>query len=196
MRVRVLMGCGAYLLPVLVVAALAAAWRPGAAASPATPSATPRSLRAFPDTTSGVHVFHDQLDFSALSSAQVRFAATHYAGAQKLLRSNARLIRTYNPNFIVLHYRLGEFLGRGTTKIIDGNDWVLEWPGESVVQPSWYFTNGAGPYVFDRFAYLMNLSSSGYQNWWSSLVEQQLIDNEDDGLFIDSFSVPEFFGRS
>jgi hypothetical protein len=156
-------------------------------------------VRAFPDTTSGIHVFHDQLNVNGMSSAQVRFAAMHYAGSQKLLQDSARWIRTYNPNFIVLHYRLGEFLGYGsggaTTRIIDGNNWVLEWPGNSVVQPRWYFTNGSGPYLYSNFAYLMDIGNWGYQNWWSSVVEQQLADNEDDGLFMDSFCIPELFGH-
>lgn len=177
----------------------AASAAPLATAITATPFPAPgTSVRAFPDTTSGIHVFHDQLNFSAMNSAQVKFAATHYAGAQKLLLRDAQLIRTYNPNFIVLHYRLGEFLGYGTngpnTRIIDGNNWVLEWPGTSMVQPRWYFTNGAGPYLFTRFAYLMDISDPGYENWWSSAVEQQLVDNQDDGVFMDSFSIPELFG--
>ncbi len=172
----------------------------GASCAAATPFPTPggSSVRAFPDTTAGIHVFHDQLNLSTMSGAQVRFAAGHYAGCQKILRGDAQLIRTYNRNFIVLHYRLGEFLGYGrnapTTRIIDGNSWVPEWPGASAVGPAWYFTNGSGPYVFAEFAYLMDISNPGYQNWWSSTVGQQLIDNEDDGVFMDSFSIPELFG--
>jgi hypothetical protein len=183
-RVPAVTRYGCYFLAIFTVAAF--------------PAAAGGAVRSFPDTTSGIHVFHDQLNFGALDSAQISFAAKHYAGSQKLLQRDAQLMRTYNPNFIVLHYRLGEFLGYETngapTRIIDGNNWVPEWPGTSVVQPSWYFTNGAGNYLFSKFAYLMNIANPSYQNWWSSVVEQQVFNNEDDGLFMDSFCIPEFFG--
>src|SRR4051794_33211995 len=70
--------------------------------------------RPWPNSASGIHVFNDQLA-SGMSDAQVRFAARHYDGAQKLLRSEAGRLRAVNPRFLVLHYRLGEGLGYRTT---------------------------------------------------------------------------------
>ena len=46
------------------------------------------TVRPWPDTTAGIHVFNDQLA-SSLSDAQWQFAATHYAGTQKMTRADA-----------------------------------------------------------------------------------------------------------
>lgn len=43
------------------------------------------ATRQFPDSSNGVLVFSDQLDTSSSTEAQVKFAATHYVGTQKLL---------------------------------------------------------------------------------------------------------------
>src|SRR5690348_13490255 len=65
--------------------------------------------RPWPSTASGIHVFNDQLA-SGMSDAQVRFAARHYDGTQKMVRSEADRLRATNPRFLILHYRLGEGL--------------------------------------------------------------------------------------
>jgi len=57
----------------------------------------------FPDTSEGIHVSNNQIDVQHLSDAQVRFAAAHYAGAQKPTLSDAQRLSAYNLNFIVLH---------------------------------------------------------------------------------------------
>ncbi|MBK9231390.1 MAG: hypothetical protein IPO15_11150 [Anaerolineae bacterium] len=79
----------------------------GSTATP-TPTVTPGggAPRAWPDTSSGVHVFNDQLS-QGMTQAQVQFIATHYAGTQKMIRSEADRLRAVNPNFLILHYRLG-----------------------------------------------------------------------------------------
>lgn len=163
--------------------------------------------RAFPDTTNGIFVFNDQLAAWSMSEAQWQFAATHYAGTQKVLRDDARHLRQYNPNFLVLHYRLGQALGHSepnascqpTTNylsIIDGDQWVQEWPGDANVQENWFY-HYAGSRVFscDYGHYIMELNDAGWRDWWSTQVISQLIDNEDDGLFADSYSVPNYFGH-
>ena len=80
------------------------------------------NARKWPNTSSGIHVFNDQLA-SNLSDAQWRFAATHYAGTQKMLRRDADTWRSYNPDFLVLHYRLGIGLGCGP-KLQWGAMWI------------------------------------------------------------------------
>ena len=50
-----------------------------------------------------------------MSEAQFEFAATHYAGTQKVFASDARRFRSHNPNFIILNYRLGMGLGYQST---------------------------------------------------------------------------------
>lgn len=160
--------------------------------------------RIWPDTTYGIFVFNDQTDFGGIEALR-HFAADHYVGCQKIIRAEARHVREYKSNFLVLHYRLGQGLGHSipsgcyTTnnyiKIIDGDSWVQEWPGDTIVQDSWYY-HYSGSHVFncDWGYYLMDLDSSGWRTWWSGEVIQQLQDNEDDGLFADSYSIPNYLG--
>src|SRR5437867_8870324 len=61
--------------------------------------------RQFPTSWDHVQVFVDQLD-GGLSTAQKQFAASHYAGTQKQTSNLIDAIRVYNPNFIMLQYRL------------------------------------------------------------------------------------------
>ena len=173
-----------------------------------TPTGTPPSTRRqFPDTTDGIHVFNDQLAGWDMTEAQFQFAATHYAGTQKMIRSDTRHLRSYNPNFLVLHYRLGEGLGYRTTdtschptggylQIIEGDNWVQEWPGEAGVQNSWFFPYAGADRVLQCTWgwYLMELADPGWRNYWMGGVLRQLAANENDGLFADSFSVPNYLG--
>lgn len=176
----------------------------------ATPTSTPipGTARPWPDTTSGIHVFNDQItQLRDLYDAQVEFAASHYVGTQKMVRSDADRLRSLNPNFLILHYRLGHGLGYRVPQagcqptgqyfyIVEGNGWVQEWPGESVVQPGWFFPWSGQPRVLncDWGWYLMKISDSGYRSWWMAEVLRQLAANDNDGLFADSLSVPNYLG--
>src|SRR5437899_11831312 len=60
----------------------------------------------FPSTTSGIHVIEDQLP-GGLSTAMVRFLATHTDGTQKQTLQQTNPFRAINPNYTVLHYQLG-----------------------------------------------------------------------------------------
>jgi hypothetical protein len=164
--------------------------------------------RAWPDTTRGVHVFKDQID-EGLNDAQLNFAATHYAGAQKLLRREADRLRAINPGFLVLHYRLGLGIGyRAVTAgcqptgdwlaIIEGNEWVREWPGDGNVVESWFFHWPAGSTTrvlqCDWGWYLVDPDNVSFRTYWRGEVARQLVANADDGLFLDSASVPNYLG--
>jgi hypothetical protein len=46
-----------------------------------------------------------------MTEEQYQFAATHYAGTQKMTLTDVRHLRQTNPDFIVLQYRLGWGLG-------------------------------------------------------------------------------------
>src|SRR5205823_1328298 len=87
-----------------------------------------------------------------------RFAATHYAGSQKLPASQVDALRKVNPDFVVLQYRLGLGLGYRATsggctpngdwiRILDGDRWIREWPAR--VQERW-FVHRAGSWVTTR----------------------------------------------
>lgn len=168
-------------------------------------AAAGQAQRAFPSTVSRIRVLNDQLATWSMSEAQFAFAASHYVGTQKVRRSEARHLRTYNPGFLVLHYRLGQALGHSypsgcapsssMIQIIDGDAWVQEWPGDASVVESWFFHQG-GQRVFScsNGHYLADLDSTTWRAWWSAQVVQQLLDNEDDAVFADSYSVPSYFG--
>jgi hypothetical protein len=87
----------------------------------------------FPATTSGIHVFEDQLP--NLSSALVQFLATHTDGTQKQTATQIAQLRAVNPNFTVLHYQLGS--GNSPYDYIINNNWSSDW---SYVNPqeSWF----------------------------------------------------------
>lgn len=165
---------------------------------------TAETVRAWPDTTEGIHVFNDQLA-GGLTEAQIAFAATHYAGTQKMTRADADHLRQYNPNFIILHYRLGLGLGyrsiQGTCtpngdwlEIIEGNQWVQEWP--TAPQEAWFFQwNGQRVLNCDWGWYLVDPDNAAWRSYWSGEVLRQLRANADDGLFADSVSVPNYLGN-
>jgi len=162
--------------------------------------------RAFPDTTYRIVVFTDQLNVGAMTTAQRHFAATHYAGSQKLLRKDARALRLDNAGYLVLHYRLGQGLGdrlpNGCTptgayvQIIDMDSWVQEWPNSGLQEEWFYHSDSSRVYNCDFGYYLMDLSDTAWRNWWSGKVITQLQDNEDDGLFADSYSIPNYLGSN
>lgn len=164
------------------------------------------SVRPLPNTQTDIHVFNDQLS-SSMSEAQFQFAATHYAGTQKMIRADADHLRQYNPDFVILHYRLGLGLGYRSIqnacdptgdwlRIVEGNNWVQEWP--SSVQENWFFhwpeIDGTRVLNCDWGWYLTNLDDPGWRSYWSGEVLRQLQANSDDGLFADSFSVPNYLG--
>ena len=93
--------------PVGLPAWLAAAVLATAASDPAAaPSSDPTfpSTPSFPDSGGRIALLVDQLPFS-MSDAQLRFAATHYVGTQKLFLPETQNLRTLNPAFVVLHVR-------------------------------------------------------------------------------------------
>jgi hypothetical protein len=166
------------------------------------------SLRPWPDTSSGIHVFSDQLS-EGLSDAQIRFVASHYAGCQKMIRSEADRLRAVNPQFIILHYRLGIGLGFRETqgdclpngdwlRVIEGNEWVQEWPGDATVAENWFYhwPEADGPRVLQCGWgwFLVNPDDAAWWEFWQKEVQRQLTANDDDGLFLDSLSVPNYMG--
>jgi hypothetical protein len=159
--------------------------------------------RAMPDTTWGIHVFNDQT--SASNPALIEFTARRYAGTQKQTRAEADALRAIEPGFVILHYRLGMGLGRRATTtncnpngdwyyIIDGQ-WVQEWPGDAVVEDPWiYHHQGLKVRYCPHGWNLMELDNPGFRHWWSTQVMAQMAHNDNDGLFADSFLVPNFLG--
>jgi hypothetical protein len=162
--------------------------------------------RSWRDTTSGIYVFNDQLA-SWMSDAQWQFAATHYVGTQKMTRANADRLRALNPNFLILHYRLGLALGYraiqgacnptgGYLQIIEGNTWVQEWNPAAPENWFYHYPEVSATRVLncDWGWYLMELNDAGWRAYWHGEVLRQLQTNDDDGVFMDSLSVPNYLG--
>lgn len=81
-------------------------------------------VRNFPDSAGSIMIFADQLPDS-MTDAQYSFAAQHYVGCMKMRLSLTNALRAYNPNFIMLHYRLAH--GAGTQQIVIGDSWASYW---------------------------------------------------------------------
>lgn len=165
--------------------------------------------RSWPDTGRGIHVFNDQLD-TRLSDAQIRFAATRYAGTQKMTRFDADRLRFVNPGFLILHYRLGLGLGYRATlgtcnpvgewlHIISG-DWVQEWPVNVTPLEEWFYhwpeTGGNRVFQCTWGWFLMEPRNTSWRAYWLQQVATQLRDNDNDGLFLDSINVPNYLGAT
>ena len=149
------------------------------------------SLAAPAPTTTSVGVFSDQLP-DALPPALVRFAATHYAGAQKLSRTTTLALKRQNPRFFALQYRLALGVGR-TTQVRFGDAWKPEWPSHP--QEPWFF-HWHGSRVLDKTNgwYLMNVDDGGWRSYYVAKLHQQVATTDADGAFLDSASVPTYFG--
>ena len=144
-----------------------------------------------------------------MSEQQVRFCAGNYAGTQKMTRSEADRLRAVNPDFLILHYRLGHALayraiqGRcnpsgSLITLIEGDDWVQEWPGEDAVEEDWFFhwpeSSSTRVLNCDWGWYLMELDHGDWRNYWHGEVVRQIEVNDNDGVFMDSLSVPNYLG--
>ena len=161
--------------------------------------------RSWPNTSSGIKVFNDQIA-NYINDAQWRFSATHYVGAQKLTRADANRVRAINPGFVILHYRLG--LGLGYRSITSGclpngdwlniikSTWVREWP--ATVQESWFYhypESGTTRVLnCDWGWYTTELNSATWRSYWQGETLSQIQANDDDGVFMDSMSVPNYLG--
>ncbi|HZO92060.1 MAG TPA: putative glycoside hydrolase [Chthonomonadaceae bacterium] len=148
--------------------------------------------RRFPDTRARILIFADQLP-AQMTDAQWRFAATHYVGCQKEMRSWTRRMRQLNPGFLVLHYQLA--VGTGPAAFVHGDEWTNDFAqvtrhedwflhdtqGRRLLQPDWNW------YVMDiRFA--DNRPATGFPDYWLATALQRMRDNEDDGCFADSYT--------
>ena len=166
----------------------------------------PSVARPWPDTTDGVYVFKDQLPAS-MTYAQYQFAATHYAGCQKMVRSAADLLRVFNPDFLILHrrpgtglgYRIPDELGQPTgdwVKVIEGNNWTWEWPQDP--RDEWFYAYGGADRVYQNQWgwYLCDLDNLWWRGYWLGEVERQLRANDNDGIVADTAVVPNYLGAA
>ncbi len=162
----------------------------------------------WPVTTDGIHVFNDQLT-AGMGEEWVEFSASHYVGVQKMTTTEIGRLRSYNPNFILLNYRLGIGLGYRSIEngcqpggdfiyLIEGENWVQEWPGDDVVQESWlyHWPEGSTQRVLncDWGWYTAELNDAGWRDYWQAEVLRQIQATGADGVFMDSLNVPNYMG--
>ncbi len=169
-----------------------------------TTPASARLIHPFPDTTEGIHVFNDQLAVWEMSEAQFKFAASHYAGTQKIFASDALRLHSHNPNFVILNYRLGLGLGyQGTTgnckpngvwtEVVEGEKKLREYPENP--SDEWFFKwQGQRVFFCDWGWYLMDINNPSWREYWAGEVLRQLQANSADGIFVDSLFPPNYYG--
>lgn len=154
--------------------------------------------RSFPNSSGQILVFTDQLPDQP-TTAQWNFIASNYVGTQKELLSWTQRVRQLNPHFIVLHYQLA--LGCGTAEFIDGNTWTNDFA--TVNQNNSWFLHDSTSRV-EQTAwdwYVMNIvfangsPRSGFPNYWTTSAMQRLRDNQNDGVFADSYTQDVLFGQ-
>ena len=154
-----------------------------------TPTDAPTaSGRSFPDTYGAIAILADQLP--SMSAAQLQFAATHYVGTQKQLRSVTQALRAISSNFLVLHYHLAMWQSAPTvTFIVDGVSWGNDYP--TVTSHEDWFWHAAGGQRVPSSAdgkLLMNVSVAGFQGYWADSLAQQVAAGDYDAIFLDSAS--------
>ena len=150
----------------------------------------PAARRPFPDTSTRIAILTDQLP-TTMSDAQMRFAATHYVGTQKLSLNLSRPIRKVNPAFLVLHYHLAMWQSAPNVSfIIDGNRWANDFRSVNAHE-SWFWHNPQGQRVTskqDGKFRIMNISDPGFRAYWRDSLIAQVRDGDYDGIFLDSAS--------
>jgi len=145
--------------------------------------------RPFPDTSTRIAVLTDQLP-ETMTDAQVRFAATHYVGTQKLTLNLSQPLRAINPRFIVLHYHLAMWQSApAVTFITDGHRWENDYAAVNAHE-SWFWHDGDKQRVASRAdgKLLMNVSEPGFREYWRDSLIRQVENGDYDAVFLDSAS--------
>ncbi len=180
------------LVAVLAVLAMAG---PGLAFSP---------QRQFPDTANGIYVFVDQLP-GGMTVAQRQFAASHYVGTQKQTSNLIDAIRVYNPNFIMIQYRLGVRESGHEASYIHNNTWSSDWDTINANE-GWFLHDSQGNRVYQLYGasleeYCMDVSglidhdpngdpAYGWKEYWADVVIADVAASHGDGVFADSTHLP------
>ena len=165
--------------------------------------------RPFPDTTDGIYVFVDQLNIAGMSVPQMQFAASHYVGTQKQVSRRIDDLRVYNPDFIMIQYRLGTRESGYLTgpSFIHNDTWSNDW---ATINPNedWFIHDDQGNRVYQEYRsqqdpdkvvkeYCMDVSgliegdtTYGWKEYWCDAVLADLDASHADGVFADSTHLP------
>jgi hypothetical protein len=144
---------------------------------------TPISL--LPDTTIGIHLFADQLN-PGVSDAIVKFTAMHFAGTQKMLAAENARYSAINTRWLLLHYRLGA--SSGPVNYIHGDTWSSDF-ATVTTHEDWFMhnENNARHYETTDQWYINDPTSSGFRDYWTSSVIDDMRATGSLGVFADSF---------
>ena len=142
-------------------------------------------LSMLPDTTARIVPFADQLD-NSYSDALVRFVATRYAGTQKMLKAENDRYRAVNPNWLLLHYRLGS--SSGPVQYIHDDTWSSDWT-EVTAHEDWFMhnMNGARHHESTDDWDINDISNNGFRDYWVTSVIADMRATGALGVFADSF---------
>jgi hypothetical protein len=145
----------------------------------------PGPLALLPDTSEGIHLFADQFS-GGYSDKLVRFAATRYAGTQKLQKRENDRYRAVNPRWVLLHYRLGS--SSGPAQYIRGDRWTSDWR-EVSSHEDWFLHNDRGQRHHDPVSNwdLHDLRHPGFREYWVTSVIADMRASGAQGVFADSF---------
>ncbi len=147
-----------------------------------------------------VHIFSDQLH-GGLTDAEARFVAQRYVGVQKMRLPDIRRIRSFNPDFLHLHYKLSITVDTLSSTIIKG-EWT---PGSSPLSnwsevkkhPDWILKNSAGERVIhNNERYILDIGNPEVLDWWAASCIDEMQGNECDGVFADTYTIEAIFGRT
>jgi hypothetical protein len=153
----------------------------------------PQPNRTFPIVGNSPSVFVDQLT-TQMTPEQMDFMANNAVGSQKLVKSLADQMRSYNADFIVVQYHLA--FGAGDILNIYGNDWISNWTFENAQEDffehrSWSTQPNQRVLQQDWNWYLTDPTSE-----WALYFIGNTLDRMDplgdqfDGVFADSASQP------
>jgi len=146
-------------------------------------SSSPLSL--LPDTTDGIYLYADQLD-DGVSDAIVRFTATHFAGTQKMVLAENQRYVAVNPNWLLLHYRLGS--SSGPVQYIHDDTWSSDFD-QVTTHEDWFMHNMDNARHEDPTDdwYINDISNDGFRQYWVSSVLADMRATGSLGVFGDSF---------
>ena len=142
-------------------------------------------IAMLPDTTSGVWLFADQLD-PGYSDKLVQFAATHFAGTQKMLKADDDRFKAVNANWLLLHYRLGS--SSGPVQYIHDDQWSSDWD-QVTTHEDWFMHNQNGMRHHESTDDwdINDLSNAGFRDYWVTSVIADMRATGALGVFADSF---------
>ncbi len=158
------------------------------------PSSRPIDIDDWP-RRDGIAAFGDR--FAGLNQTELAFAAAHFAGARAVLGGQSAVLRSIDPEFLVLDDRLMAGLGE-RTQVIQGDARAADFPGEAFVDAGWYY---ALPQEPGQVRYgpgdwsLMDLDSPGWRTFFGDRVQSMRSANGSDGLVLGEADLPALFAQ-